>query len=110
MKGFVNMPNYFETNTFRGADSTTAGWPLNSGSGERKHRATIKFSKQFYAPPKVMASISMFDITQGTNHRLKVSAENIKVDSFDIVLETWYDTKVFAATASWLAFGVAPEA
>jgi hypothetical protein len=34
-----------------------------------------------------------------------VLAENITKEGFNIVFETWSDTKIYAASATWIAFG-----
>lgn len=40
-----------------------------------------------------------------TNQRLKVFAENITNEGFDLVFTTWFDTIVYSAEASWVAIG-----
>jgi hypothetical protein len=43
-------------------------------------------------------------IQKGLNLRFDLKAENITKDGFDVVLKTWYDSRIFAADVSYIAF------
>ncbi|MBD2560474.1 MULTISPECIES: H-type lectin domain-containing protein [Nostoc] len=83
-------------------------WTLHTGSGERTYRVTVKFNSPFRQPPKVSLALSGQDAGGSTNIRLKLIAENITVDGFDLVYKTWFDTLIASAWATWTAIGVKP--
>ncbi len=76
-----------------------------TGKGTRKRRVAVRFSAAFKTRPAVHVSIDMFDMDQKTNQRADISAENISLDGFDIVFQTWGDTKIARVRAAWLAIG-----
>ena len=86
----------------------TAGDPdwdrVCTTTGDRDYRVTIVFPKPFGTTPEVSVSICALDVQSGTNTRLRVKAKNILTDQFDLVIETWSDTKIFSVDVAWIAF------
>jgi len=52
-----------------------------------------------------MVGLQFLDIPHGPNHRLKTTAENITEEGFDLLFDTWSDTRVYGCGASWIAIG-----
>ncbi|WP_067540939.1 H-type lectin domain-containing protein [Nocardia crassostreae] len=81
------------------------GWALNSGSGPREWREPVVFAKPFNMPPDVTIALSMLDVDESKNARVRVEAQNITDKGFDLVCGTWADTILYSVNADWLAFG-----
>ena len=80
-------------------------WNLFDGEEDRTSRYVVRFDPPFGRVPTVSASLSSFDIVREANGRLRVRVENVTRFGCEIVFHTWSDTRVWAATASWIAFG-----
>ena len=80
-----------------------------SGSGPRMNRTAVKFSEEFASPPSVIASLSMFDVSNGANMRADLQAENITAVGFDLVFRTWEDTQIARIRVAWQAVGELPN-
>ena len=89
-------------------DSASSKWPLYSGIGERSYTAAVKFDSPFRVPPKVSLALSGQDVNEAKNNRIHLIAENITVDGFDLVYETWSDTVLHRIWATWTAIGLKP--
>lgn len=76
-----------------------------SGDGPREFRAAVSFEGRFAELPVVRVCISMWDMSNDTNQRADITAENISLDGFEIVFRTWGDTKVARIRADWQAMG-----
>ncbi|MBQ1202922.1 MAG: H-type lectin domain-containing protein [Loktanella sp.] len=79
------------------------------GKGPRQSRADVAFSQPYTTPPHVQVSISMWDISNKSNIRADVQAENITTTGFEIVFRTWSDTQVARCRVAWTAFGELPN-
>lgn len=86
------------------------GGPMWTGHGPRESRTSVTFSEQFIAVPAVQVAISMWDADQKTNLRADISADNVRVDGFDIVFRTWADSRIARIRADWTAFGPVRDA
>ncbi|MEJ6404753.1 H-type lectin domain-containing protein [Yoonia sp. 2307UL14-13] len=75
------------------------------GEGPRQSRAAVTFSQPYLSPPHVQVSISMWDISNNSNIRADVQAENITNAGFDIVFRTWADTQVARVRVAWTSIG-----
>lgn len=76
-----------------------------TGDGPRQMRQRITFAEPFRDVPVVTVSLSMWDIDNGTNSRMDISADKIDETGFDIVFKTWSDTRIARVRADWLAIG-----
>jgi hypothetical protein len=83
-------------------------WTLRTGTGERTYRTAVKFDLPFRVPPKVSLALSGQDVDEANNNRLRLIAENITVDGFDLIYKTWSDTVVYGVWATWTAIGLKP--
>ncbi|PUB17537.1 H-type lectin domain-containing protein [Yoonia sediminilitoris] len=75
------------------------------GEGPRQSRENVTFSIPYATPPHVQVCISMWDISNKTNIRADVQAENITVQGFEIVFRTWADTQVARVRVAWTSIG-----
>jgi hypothetical protein len=78
-------------------------WRLNSGTGERDFRATIKFPEPFTSPPKLAVALTGVDLSNFANSRIEIYAEDIEAGEFDLIVHTWWDTQVFGVSGVWIA-------
>ncbi|WP_108814466.1 H-type lectin domain-containing protein [Loktanella sp. Alg231-35] len=79
------------------------------GEGPRQSRAPVTFKQCYAVPPHVQVSISMWDISNSSNIRADVQAENITTEGFEIVFRTWADTQVARLRVAWTSFGELPN-
>jgi hypothetical protein len=76
-----------------------------TGEGTRQTRAYVEFSESFRSQPVVQVNLSMFDMSNSTNARADVQAEDITVEGFAIVFRTWGDSKIARVRVAWTAMG-----
>lgn len=79
------------------------GWNLLEGYGVRNSIYTVKFATPFGTPPKMTVSLYYLEIDSNYPSRIRVTAENITVDSFDVRFHTWDDSKIAAVGVTWIA-------
>ena len=79
------------------------------GQGPRESRAKVAFKTAYSSPPHVQVSVSMWDISNNTNSRVDVQAEDITTNGFEIVFRTWNDTQVARIRVAWTAIGELPN-
>jgi len=84
-------------------NTTTPGWGLNIGSGERFVDIYQKFDNIFSKTPKVIVTLSRLDASVGTDVRIAVTARDIDSNSFNLRILTWSDTLIYGVDASWIA-------
>ncbi|HEY5705309.1 MAG TPA: H-type lectin domain-containing protein [Terrimicrobiaceae bacterium] len=75
--------------------------------GPRKIYVPVTFDSLFTKAPKVNASLQKIDLgdVKANISRISVRAENIRVDGFDLCFETWLDSQIYDAVATWIAVG-----
>jgi H-type lectin domain len=77
-------------------------------TGKRELKVHVTFDPPFKRPPKVAVSLNKIDLGDPQRHiinRLRVHAGSIRSNGFDLLFETWDDTRVYDAAASWIAVG-----
>lgn len=79
------------------------------GDGPRQVRRQVSFAQTYVDPPHVQVSLSMWDISNNTNLRVDVQAEEITETGFVIVFRTWADTQVARVRVAWTSFGALPN-
>jgi hypothetical protein len=73
--------------------------------GPREIRVQVVFPTPFKKQVKdVVVSLQKIDLGD-TICRLLVRAENVRLTGFELCFETWQDSKVYDAIASWVAVG-----
>ena len=81
------------------------GGEMWTGSGPSKVSRAVEFSEAFSTQPMVHVSLSMRDMGNDSNARGDIRAENVTETGFDLVFQTWSDTRIARVSASWLAIG-----
>ena len=79
------------------------------GECPRKSRSAVQFAQNYRALPHVQVSVSMLDMSNSSNVRLDVQADNITTSGFEIVFRTWADTRVARVRVAWTAIGELPN-
>jgi hypothetical protein len=105
---FIANSLYIQTGERYNGYLENSDWTLRTGTGERTYRTVVKFDSPFQVPPKISLALRGQDVEATTNNRLVLIAENITVDSFDIVYQTWGDTVIYGVWATWTAIGLKP--
>ncbi|WP_411837350.1 H-type lectin domain-containing protein [Paracoccus sp. ME4] len=90
------------------SDFDTQG-PMWTGEGERIHRQPIVFDERFIAPPVVHVSMGMWDMDSERNQRGDLRVEAVTLTGFELVFQTWGDTRIARMRVSWLAIGAVPD-
>jgi len=83
---------------------TIPGYGLHKGSGDRTFAQTVSFAKNFSVPPNVFVAFSQLDVVNEADNRINVYTNNVKSNSFDVVVGTWSDTKIWGCCVTWIAF------
>ena len=81
---------------------------IDEDSGVRCSDIRVALPPGLYdEPPIVFAALSSVDFQYGENSRLEVSIleNSITKDEFCVRFRTWADTKVWSASANWMAIG-----
>lgn len=69
----------------------------------RTHRR-IEFDHPFSTPPKVISFFSMLDLEKSENWCAYTYASDIDCKGFTIHIDTWNNSKIYSATAGWVAW------
>jgi hypothetical protein len=83
--------------------STNPKHPFMTGTGERFITEHIKFAQAYHENPTVTASLNFLDSGNDSNVRIQVYTKNVSKTGFDLVIRTWFTTKVYGVGASWVA-------
>lgn len=76
-----------------------------SETGARMCSFSIRFERSFRGTPIVHLGLNGFDISNQDAARLRVRAERVTSDGFEVVAETWLCSQVWSIEVSWLAIG-----
>ncbi|ODT61234.1 MULTISPECIES: H-type lectin domain-containing protein [Paracoccus] len=90
------------------SDYDTQG-PMWTDQGERQVRQHVVFSERFVAPPVVQLGVGMWDLDRSCNQRGDLQAQNVTLTGFDIVFQTWGDTRIARMRVQWTAIGAVPD-
>ena len=69
--------------------------------------ARVKFKQRFDRTPTVLAALNRIDAAGNADLRVKVDISEVDREGFRWTLETWEDSTLYAAGASWIALGFA---
>ncbi|CAH0032818.1 unnamed protein product [Clonostachys rhizophaga] len=89
-----------------GEFNTRSSQPPQPDENEvRRYRKHFSFSSGTYSePPNVVVWLSALDIDKSRNYRVRALARNCTATGFDLDIESWLDTILYSATASWVAY------
>jgi hypothetical protein len=71
---------------------------------QAQNSKTVTFSTPFHAPPKVVCFLQSVDMGKGKNWRVRAYPSDITDKSFKINIDSWADTVLYHASASWIAY------
>ncbi|WP_071672890.1 H-type lectin domain-containing protein [Nioella nitratireducens] len=86
-------------------DDYDTGGEMWTGEGNRQVWHPIRFGQRFRVPPAVHVSVTMWDMSSGSNQRADITATNVRKDGFELVFKTWEDTQIARLRADWMAIG-----
>ena len=72
-----------------------------------KTSARVNFQRRLDTVPTVLAALNSIDAAGNSDLRVKLSITEVDRDGFTWTLETWNDSTLYAAGASWIALGFA---
>jgi len=77
-----------------------------SGTGVRKISVPVEFAEPFKRPPQVMVALKRVDLGDYLSniHRIGVRSESVTIKGFELYFETWFESLVFEAVVSWIAY------
>lgn len=64
----------------------------------------IKFDRSYGAAPSIVVWLNQLDMEIGRNWRVKAYATDIDAHGFTIHIDTWADSILWSASASWIAY------
>jgi hypothetical protein len=64
----------------------------------------ITFETRYDIPPAVVVWLNALDVGNETNCRVSVYATDVRRDGFALHVDTWADTKLYMAGATWMAY------
>ncbi|KAJ7257181.1 hypothetical protein B0H12DRAFT_1201965 [Mycena haematopus] len=67
-------------------------------------KGRIEFERPFVTPPKVLVYLKEIDAGNGSSVRVKTYVTDIDAKGFTVHIDTWADTKLYSAIASWVAY------
>lgn len=70
----------------------------------RTYTKHIDFDKEFNFTPVVRETISAIDAGKEANLRLMVYASNVNRKGFDVVIQTWSDSRIYYVAIDWFAY------
>ena len=81
------------------------GGEMWTGQGPRLTRQSVRFAGLYESVPLVQVSLAMWDISNATNARADVAADDVTREGFDIVFRTWGDTRIARVRVAWFSIG-----
>lgn len=73
-------------------------------ANQKKTSTPVKFDKPYASAPNVVVCFKELDVANDAHCRVNASASEITAKGFTLTIETWDDTTVHAATATWIAY------
>ena len=92
--------SYYEYQT--GEFSTEDDHPRNKPQLQTSRR--INFARPFITPPKVIVFLKQLVMDKSKNCRIETLVSDIEANGFTIHINTWGDSILYRAVASWIAY------
>lgn len=64
----------------------------------------IKFKRAYARPPRVVVWLTSFAVGSGSSSRIRSFATGVTEVGFTIHIDTWADSRLYRAAASWIAY------
>lgn len=84
-----------------GSWSTTEDHPFEQPQTVTQKQ--IVFPRAYSAPPKVIVWLTQLDVRNNANFRVRALVSDITATGFKLNLDTWADSTLYRASASWIA-------
>lgn len=97
---WLSLPSH-DLDVQSGRYNTTQDHPHSKPQKQTSHRIT--FERPYGAPPNVVVWLDAVDSGPGRNVRVTAWADAVTPDGFTIHLDTWFDSNLWSAGATWLA-------
>jgi hypothetical protein len=75
----------------------------SSNTSQPNTQNTVVFSPKFSNPPKIFLALNMLNFDRGAQTRVRLSASSVRGDQMEWHIDSWGDTKLFAAGATYVA-------
>ncbi|KAK4225163.1 hypothetical protein QBC38DRAFT_537972 [Podospora fimiseda] len=85
-----------------GSWSTTEDHPWDKPKTVTQKQIT--FPRAYASAPKVIVWLTHIDVNNGANFRVRATVSDITRTGFKLNLDTWADSTLHVATASWIAY------
>ena len=82
-----------------------SGGPMWADEGPREVSKIVKFSSAFRKEPSVTVRLGMLDMSNKSFTRWDLRAQNVTETQFEIVFQTWADSKIARVRVAWQAIG-----
>jgi hypothetical protein len=105
---FIANILYIQTGETYNGYVVNPDWRLHIGSGQRIYTTAMQFDSPFREPPKVTVAFNGQDVDATTNNRIRVIAEDITADGFNLIYVTWADSIIYSIWTTWTAIGLKP--
>jgi hypothetical protein len=69
-----------------------------------QNTSRVIFERSFAKSPKVVVWLQGFDMDKHKDWKIAVNASDISTEGFNIHIETWGDSTLYSASASWIAY------
>lgn len=83
---------------------TWSAEPVTNPKPLQEFRGQITFKRKFAVAPTCIVWLTGFDFLKGKNFRIKAEVIDITTTGFNIKIGTWYDSVLYWAAASWIAY------
>lgn len=89
---------YVQTGRFATLDDHPVDKPQQNTSRR------ITFARPYASPPRVVVWLNELDLWSGANWRVSATASDVTPTGFTLHLDTWADSVLYQAAASWIAY------
>ena len=76
------------------------------GAGKKIVTKTILFDEPFKEAPKLLPSITAFNLDRDQEARLEVNVDHVDATGAKITIRTWRESRAYYVRVDWLAIGV----
>lgn len=81
-------------------------WTNVDGESVRGARGRVKFRKDgFSQMPTILVALNMLDMDGEADLKIRIIVEDVSLGGFNWRIETWANSKLYSAGASWVALG-----
>lgn len=99
---------HIQTGIHAVADDNEAFRSFRDGEGERSFDHLVRFERPFATEPKILVTLSHFDLPSYTALRLNITAEKISASGFTLRYFTWANTQILGLGVQWVALAESP--